>query len=293
MQPSRDDEYTLKTVARYLENAHFSKPTINDEISKRWCRNFLKALDPLKYHFLKADVDEFLKFETDLDDTIANGKLDFEKLVFDRFLRRSDERMADAMDILAQKVDFTVDESIVDDPERMAYPADAKEAKDRLRKLIKLDLLRLKLIKTDEAEAKKQLVIRYRDQNRYYRQFDSVEVLERYLTSLTTAIDPHSTYMGPREVEDMVNQQLHKTLDGIGASLLAIDGFPTVQDVVEGGAAFKDGRLQVDDKIVGIINADGSRESFVEKKLGDVVRKIRGARGHEGQDHRPPGRADR
>jgi carboxyl-terminal processing protease len=102
--------------------------------------------------------------------------------------------------------------------------------------------------------------------------------LEIYLTALLTSIDPHSSYMSPRTWEDML-QSLRLELEGIGASLGSEDGYATVKEIVPGGAADKDGRLQVEDKIVGIINDDGSEEDFVEKKLGDVVRKIRGPAG--------------
>ena len=279
LNPTPADQRTVQIVATLLERSHFSKPTINDEISRKWCRNYIKILDPRKYYFVKADIDEFLKSENDLDDTIATGNLDFEKKVFDRFLVRSDERLANALEVLDQKPDFALEESLVDDPERIDYPADAAEARDRLRKYIKLELLSAKIGKIDDAEARKNLVIRYRDLNRTNAQLDSVEVLERYLTALTTVIDPHSNYMGPKELEDMLNQRIRLTLDGIGASLLSIDGYPVVQDVVAGGAADKDGRLQPEDKIVGVVLPDGTRESFVEKKLQDSVRKIRGPRG--------------
>jgi carboxyl-terminal processing protease len=127
-------------------------------------------------------------------------------------------------------------------------------------------------------ESVKRLGIRYRDRWRLYRDLDSSEMLEFYLTSMAMAVDPHSGYMNGKTFEDMVGQQLHLTLDGIGASLSVEDGYPIVKDIVPGGAADKDGRLQIDDKIIGLVNDDGSKEDFVEKKLNDVVRKIRGPR---------------
>jgi carboxyl-terminal processing protease len=72
---------------------------------------------------------------------------------------------------------------------------------------------------------------------------------------------------------------LRLELEGIGASLASEDGFATIKEVVPGGAADKDGRLQVEDKVVGILKDDGTEEDFVEKKLSDVVRKIRGPAG--------------
>ncbi len=278
VQPTPIDQATVQIVATLLERGHLTKPTINDEISKRWVKNYIKALDPRKYYFLKADVEEFHKSDTKLDETIATGDLTFAKLVLDRLELRNDERYAQAVELLKQKPDFTLDESVTD-ADDLDYPATAEEARDRLRKYIKFDLLRKKVGKVSEEDALKQVSIEHKDVHRAIRQFDNTDLLERYLTSLTTAIDPHSSYMGAKEFEDMFNQRLHLTLDGIGAQLMPVDGYPTVQEVVPGGAADKDGRLQIDDKIIGVVNEDGSRETFVEKKLSDVVRKIRGPKG--------------
>ena len=44
-------------------------------------------------------------------------------------------------------------------------------------------------------------------------------------------------------------------------------------------AADRDGRLQPEDKIIGIEKEDGEVIDLVEKKLNDVVRHIRGPRG--------------
>jgi len=279
LNPSLSDQITARYVVALLESSHLSQPTINDEIAKKWCRNFLKALDPRKVYFVKADVDAFLALDTTLDDKIKEGDLDFARMVFDKFLKRSDERLAAALEIIKQKPDFTTDESIIDDPDRIDYPADEKEANDRLRKQIKYEALLLKLEKYDDQEVAKRLTVRYRDRNRIYHQFDMSELLEYYLSSLTTAIDPHSSYMSSKNLEDMLKQQLHLSLEGIGASLSSEDGFAVVKEVVPGGAADKDGRLQPEDKIVALLKDNGEEIDLVEKKLSDVVRLIRGPRG--------------
>ncbi len=278
IQPTPDDQMVVKVVSILLERGHLTRPKINDEISKRWLANYIKSLDPRKYVFLKADVDEFRKFDTELDETIATGDLSYAKQVMDRFQKRSQERFEQSMKILEVVPDFTADETLVD-ADQLDYPATDQEANDRLRKTLKLSLLSRKVSKTEDADALKQLKIELKDANRAVRQLDNTDLLERYLTALTMAIDPHSSYMGAKEYEDMFNQRLRLTLDGIGAQLLPVDGYPTIQEVVPGGAADKDGRLQVDDKIVAVLLEDGTRESFVEKKLTDVVRKIRGKRG--------------
>jgi carboxyl-terminal processing protease len=105
------------------------------------------------------------------------------------------------------------------------------------------------------------------------------DLLEVYLSSLTRTFDPHSSYMNARNLEDTIGQTLHLSLEGIGASLQSEDGYAVVKEVVPGMAADKDGRLQPEDKIVGIQKEDGSEIDLVEKKLADVVRYIRGPRG--------------
>ena len=143
--PLTAEEKTAKIVVNLLERAHMAKPTIDDEIAKKWCKTFIKDLDPQKIYFLKADVDEFLPQATNLDDLVKKGNIDFAKDVFKRFLKRSDERLAMVQDIVKQKPDFTIDESMSDDAEKMDYPVTDDEARERMRKRVKLELLQAKV----------------------------------------------------------------------------------------------------------------------------------------------------
>jgi carboxyl-terminal processing protease len=301
--PTLQDEKTAKSVVRLLESRHMAKPTIDDETAKKWCNTYLKDLDPQKYYFLKADVDEFLPQATTLDDKIHEGNLDFSRLVFDRFLKRSDERLAMVQEILKEKPDFTIDESIVDDPDHVDYAKDDAEARDRMRKRIKLELLQAKIddereaplaadikpgddpaakakgLKEKEEEDVKKLAIKYRDRNRMVHQFNASDLLEFYLSALSRTFDPHTSYMSKDSVEDLIQQSLQLSLIGIGASLQSEDGFAVVKELIPGGPAEKDGRLQPEDKIIAIQKDDGTEIDLVEQRLRDVVRHIRGDAG--------------
>lgn len=278
LTPTQIDQITARLVSLIVENQHIAKPKIDDQISVRWVKNFVKSLDPQKIYFLKSDVDGFMKQEKELDDQIKDGKIDFAEGVFKTFLKRAESSNTWIQDFLKADVDFTIDETIPDNPDKVEYPLTEEERKDRWRKRIKLDLLQYKVDDTKIEEARQKLAVRYRDRMRAFNQINSNELLEIYLTSLLTSIDPHSSYMSPKTWEDML-QSLRLELEGIGASLASEDGFATIKEVVPGGAADKDGRLQVEDKILGILKDDGSEEDFVEKKLSDVVRKIRGPAG--------------
>ncbi len=278
--PQPEDQETAKVVVELLERGHMARPAINDEIAVKWCDNFIKDLDPGKYYFLKSDVEAFKKDGKTLDDQIRDGNIDFARKVFDRYLERQDERFKTSMDLLDQKHDFTVDEYVSDDPDKIDYPATLAEANERMRKKIKLDLLFTKVVDdVDNAEAVRKWKIRYRDRNRQAHQVDTGELMEIYLSSLTKTFDPHTSYLGPKNLEDMLNQQLHLRLEGIGASLRSEDGYAVVTEIVPGMAADRDGRLQPEDKIIGIEKEDGEVIDLVEKRLNDVVRHIRGPRG--------------
>jgi carboxyl-terminal processing protease len=278
--PQPEDQETARVVVELLERGHMARPAINDEIAVKWCDNFIKDLDPGKLYFLKADVEEFKKDAKTLDDQIREGNIDFARRVFERYLQRQDERFDTSMELLKQKQDFTVDEFISDEADKLDYPADRAEANERLRKKVKLDLLAIKVIDDiSDAEAVKKWTIRYRDRKRQAHQIDTGELMEIYLSSLTKTFDPHTSYLGPKNFEDFLNQQLHLSLEGIGASLRSEDGYAVVTEIVPGMAADRDGRLQPEDKIIGIEKEDGEVIDLVEKKLNDVVRYIRGPRG--------------
>jgi carboxyl-terminal processing protease len=69
-------------------------------------------------------------------------------------------------------------------------------------------------------------------------------------------------------------------LDGIGAQLRNEDGYTTVQTIIPGGAADREGSLKPKDKVVGVGEGlSGPIEDVVDMKLNDVVKKIRGKRG--------------
>lgn len=107
-------------------------------------------------------------------------------------------------------------------------------------------------------------------------QTDHQELLEMYLTSMTTAYDPHSTYVSPKNLDNF-NIQMRLDLEGIGATLQFDDGYTVVKELIPGGAADKDGHLKPEDHIVGV--GQGEDGLIVDMKLSDVVDLIRGNRG--------------
>src|SRR3954451_13093094 len=78
--PTDVDKATAQIVVKLVEQIHMAQPKIDDAIAEKWCRNFIKDLDPQKYYFEKVDIDKFLAQATTLDDKVKEVNLDFPKL---------------------------------------------------------------------------------------------------------------------------------------------------------------------------------------------------------------------
>jgi len=271
-------DQTAQLVAQMISKYHISQKQIDDKISQMLLKRMFKELDPQKLYFLQADVDELSRYRDHLDDFIKQGNVDFARQMFDLYRQRLDERVAMAHKLIDSPHDFTLDESMPTDGDQLSWSADVKELNERWRKRIKYDLLLLKLDKTEPEEAVKKLHKRYDTLKKTVHEMDDVEVLEMYLSSLAHCFDPHSSYMSPQTLEEF-NIVMRLSLEGIGAQLKSEDGYTTVAQVVPGGAAEKDGRLKVGDKIIAVRQEDGDWVDIIEMKLSRVVRLIRGDRG--------------
>ena len=277
--PQANDRQVTLVVTSLLRREHLSKLPLDDKMSQRGLDLFIKNLDPGKLYFYQSDVDEFAKERDNLDDQVKKGDISFAYTVFNRLLERIDERVAQVDELLGIEHDFTVDEELLVDRDKLAFPRDADEMRERWRKRIKYDMLVLKSDKKEGQEAIDRLHRRYHSFAKRMHQTDSDELLEIYLTSITSGFDPHTTYMSPTSLENF-RIQMRLELEGIGAALQSMDGNTTVTRIIPGGAADKDGNLKEEDRIVAVgQGGEGEMVDVLDMKLNDVVDMIRGKAG--------------
>lgn len=277
--PQANDRQVTRVVSALMLNQHLTKHAIDDEIAERGLKLYLKSLDPMKIYFLQSDIDEFKKSENQLDDQLKNGDISFAYVVFNRLVERIDERVKFADEYIEAEHDFTLDEELITDPDALNYATTEAEVRDRWRKRIKYDLLVFKADKEELQEAKDRLHRRYQSFARRMQQTDSDEILEMYVTAMTTAFDPHTTYMSPSSLDNF-KIVLGLELEGIGAALQMTDGYTEVTKIIPGGACEKNGLIKVEDRIVSVGQGeDGEMVDVVDMKLNDVVKMIRGKAG--------------
>lgn len=275
-----NDRTLARTVAQLLPMQHVSGRKVDDQVSERALKLYLEMLDPLKVYFLQSDIDSFQKYKNYIDDMVRAGDIQLAYAIFNQFTKRVDQRVAVALELLDQDFDFNVDETITVEPDAHQYANNADESRDRWRRQIKYAMLVLMDDEKTDEEARDQLRRRYKRYAKRWRDTDSDDLLEMYLTSITNAYDPHSTYMSPGTLEDFqITMSLN--LDGIGAALREKDGNTVVSSIIAGGAAYKDGQLKPDDIIVSVSQGESGGEAvdIVEMPLKDVVDLIRGKAG--------------
>lgn len=135
------DKMLLELLTFVIERGHYNPAAIDDEFSKGIYKDYLEALDPSKRFFLQSDIDEFSKYETELDDQIKNKDLSFFDLTYDRLMKRIGESKAFYKEILDKPFDYNIQETINTDYEKLPFCQNEQELKERWRKQIKLSTL--------------------------------------------------------------------------------------------------------------------------------------------------------
>jgi carboxyl-terminal processing protease len=136
------------------------------------------------------------------------------------------------------------------------------------------------VLKGDESlkdDPKEKLRRRYRNFSNRMKQLDNSDVVEMFVTAVTTSFDPHTTYMSKDTFKSFMIQ-MSLQLEGIGATLSSDDeGYTVIKSIVPKGPADKQGQLKVEDKIVAVGQSeDGEYVDCTGMKLDDVVKMIRG-----------------
>ena len=278
-EPSTKNRQIALMVRGIVSSQHLTRHELDDEISERSLATFIDRLDPMKLYFLQEDVDAFESKKTEIDDMLKSGELQFAHDVFLKYMSRMEESITVVHHLIDAKHDFTVEEYINTDWDNLEFAKTREELTERWRKRIKYNFLVLKGDKTEGEDARERLHRRYSSQLKQMEQTKSDDLLEIFLTSVTTSYDPHTTYMSPTSSENF-EIQMRLNLDGIGAQLTLEDGYTKVTRIIPGGAADKQGELKTGDRIVSVgQDTEGEMQEVIDMKLNDVVSLIRGKPG--------------
>ena len=280
--PTKMQSTTTKNIVRMLNNRHYKKLDIDDELSVAYLEKYFENLDPQRMYFLAKDLKRFERFRTRFDDDFKAGRLNTSFDIYHLFRDRMTQRLTDVVAYLENpetKFDFKEDTTVERDREEADWPTSDEQAKSLWRKRVQLSVLNQKLSGKEVSKIIKTLTKRYKNQLNRVEQQTHRDIYEAAINALTTLYDPHTSYFSPRTSENF-NISMSLSLEGIGAVLQSEDEYTKVVRLVAGGPAHKQGQLKPADKIVAI--SQGAKGEFVDVvgwRLDEVVDLIRGKKG--------------
>ncbi|MGZ3774727.1 MAG: S41 family peptidase [Bdellovibrio sp.] len=261
----------------FLAN-HVKYSNRDADLQTRVIEQYLKRLDPSKIYLTQADVDNIKKTTGNVFDKTKNRDCSFLDQAQKIVLERVQDRATFAKKYLGKDFKFDATTEFTFDPEKKAWPKDATEANEYLKKYIQFQIGNYLATDMKIEEAKKNVLKNYERAVKRTQETTEDDLYSGYLDSFARALDPHSSFFSHDVLEDF-EIQMRLSLEGIGATLSSQDGFTVVEQLVPGGAAAKSGLIEPQDKIIAVGQDKGSMENVIDMDLKDVVKKIRGAKG--------------
>jgi len=277
LSPEPEHLLASRLATRFVSGYHYHRNKLDADISARIFDQYLKLLDPNRMYFTAADVARFERYRPQLENALKSSDLDPAFEIFNRYVERVNQRVSFARQRLDEAFDFTQDEVFYFDRSEAEWADDQATLDSYWRQRVKNDFLRLKLADKEASEIKETLDERYKGLGRRISELNAEDVFQFFMNAYTRSIEPHSSYLSPRSVENF-EISMRLSLDGIGALLQRETEYTSIVEVIPGGPADLDGRLQEGDRIVGVAQADEEMVDVVGWRLDDVVALIRGER---------------
>ena len=274
--PEQRHENIGELVTQFIQKSHYMHIAVDDELSSRVMDGYIESLDRNRMYLTAADIEHFNGFRHELDDMVKSKPLDPVYEMFEIYQTRVRERLNFALTQLETEPDYYADGSYQFDRSEAPWARDVAELDEIWRQRVINDALNLAL--EDEPWEKIQDVLtkRYEGFLKRLDQVNNDDVFERFMNAFAHTLDPHSSYLSPRNSEEY-RIQMSLSYFGIGASLQTEDDFVKIVSIIPGGPAAIDGKLQPNDRITGVAQGpEGEMEDVIGWRLDDVVDLIRG-----------------
>ena len=276
LAPVARHEKIGQLVTEFIQKSHYRHASVDDELSSMVLDRYIEALDNNRMYLQASDIAAFEKYRYKLDDMVRSEPLDPVFEMFKVYRTRVRQRLEFALSMLETEPDFSVDEEYVFDREQLPWLETSEQLDELWQKRVKNDALSLALAEKSWEETQTILEKRYL---RFLKRMDQVksdDVFETFMNAFAHTLDPHSSYLSPRNSEEY-RIQMSLSYFGIGASLQIEDDYVMVINIIPGGPAAIDGELQPKDRITAVAQGeDGELVDVVGWRLDDVVQLIRG-----------------
>lgn len=277
--PASSRETVAMSVGRLLEEGHYTRQKLNEEVSKKFLQTYLEMLDFSHLFFTQEDVNTITaKYANSMAGDVLMGTLKPAYEIYALYTKRVDERVAKIKELLKQPMDFKNDATVDLSRQKSPWPKNQAEADQLWRGRIANELLQEHLSEHPIEPAPQLVSRRYERVAKNVHEQDKDEQMKLFLDALAQAYDPHSEYLSKADMKNFsINMGL--SLVGIGAMLRSEDGYAKIESLVPGGPAQTDGKLKVGDRITAVAQGQSEYVDVREMRLDKVVEMIRGKKG--------------
>ena len=286
----------LRNVGILLEEGHFSPKKIDDEFSKAVLKRFEEDIDGEKNIFFQSDIAELSKYNDRIDDEIHGAELESFYAVNTLYLKRQLEVSQLYTKILSKPFNFTVNETVEANPEKLSFPKNEAERTDLWRKRMKYmalgkysDLIEERLKNKDKKEYKVKVDSTLERESRdfvrkqierFFTTKKSRETIDEnfstFVNNIAGSMDPHTDYFAPVDLRSF-NEGMKGSFYGIGAQLKEEDGKIKITSLVSGMPALRSGELKENDEIIKIGQGSAEPIDVTGYSVADAVKIIRGS----------------
>ncbi len=279
LKPTRTQEQVEQFATQFLSYHHYQKFNLNDDFSSKVWDNFLKEVDGGKSYFTQDDIESFEKYRYSIDEDLLEGDLTAPFEVFNLFRKKYKERHEFIMKLLDKPFDFSKDEYYETDRDKAKWAKSKAELDDLWTKIVKSQVLDLKLSGSKDSATVATLKDRYKRWEGRIAKWRSEDVFQGFMNAFAETIDPHTNYMIPSTAAQF-NIEMSQSVEGIGASLRNEGDYVMIAEIIPGGPLFKSGKATKNDRIVAVSQGEnGAWQDIVGWLTDDAVKLIRGTKG--------------
>jgi carboxyl-terminal processing protease len=294
---SNKDQLLLQLVSYILDEGHYVEKDLDDDFSTKAFDTYIDMIDPYKRYFYNSDINKFKEYEYLIDDQFKNSDLTFFNITHETLLKRIKESKEIYTELFSSPFNYEVDEVLIVSSDE-SFVSTREELKDRWRKTFKYYTLNNLNDLLTENDSVKSLVINninfnvvikeYEEKSRnsslefcneiyqYYSDRSRQEWFSDYVNAIVYQFDPHTFYFNADEKEDF-DVDMSGNYAGIGARLQQKTDKISVVELISGGPAWRQNKLEVGDILLKVRQEDEENSvSIVGMRIKDAVKLIKG-----------------
>src|SRR5919109_3828316 len=135
-------ETVAMSVGRLLEEGHYTRQRLNEEVSKKFLQTYLEILDFSHLFFTHDDVDTLTaKYGNPMAGDVLLGTLKPAYEIYALYTKRVDERVEKIKELLKQPIDFKTNATVELSRQKSQWPKNEAEADQLWRGRITNELL--------------------------------------------------------------------------------------------------------------------------------------------------------